>query len=304
MITANDIKVPLDVAPENRQTYIDNYLRVTQNTGRLMLFAGDQKVEHLNQDFYGQGISSEDNNPEHMFQIASQARIGAFATQLGLIARYGMDYSNIPYIVKLNSKTNFVKTSQKDPMSAQCFGIEQIVEFKENNNLNIAGVGYTLYIGSEFESEMLKEAAGIIYQAHKQGLLAIIWAYPRGKAVTDERSPEIIAGAAGIGACLGTDFVKLNAPKRENVNPAEALKQVTLAAGRTKVVCAGGSSEDPQTFLQILYDQIHTGGTSGNATGRNIHQKPLDEAVRFCNAIAAITFDDKTVDEAMTVYRA
>lgn len=40
----------------------------------------------------------------------------------------------------------------------------------------------------------------------------------------------------------------------------------------------------------------------GNATGRNIHQKPLDEAVRMCNAIYAITIEDATVEEALMIY--
>jgi DhnA family fructose-bisphosphate aldolase class Ia len=41
---------------------------------------------------------------------------------------------------------------------------------------------------------------------------------------------------------------------------------------------------------------------SGNATGRNIHQKSLKEAVRMCNAIYAITVDGETVNEAMKIY--
>lgn len=45
-----------------------------------MLMAGEQKVEHLKEDFYGSGIALEDANPEHLFRIASQARIGVFAT--------------------------------------------------------------------------------------------------------------------------------------------------------------------------------------------------------------------------------
>jgi len=74
-----------------------------------MLFAGDQKVEHLNDDFYGEEVPEGDADPEHLFKIASQAKIGVFATQLGLIARYGMDYKNVPYLVKVNSKTNLVE---------------------------------------------------------------------------------------------------------------------------------------------------------------------------------------------------
>ena len=73
-----------------------------------MLFAGDQKIEHLNKDFYGKGIAKEDNNPEHLFRIASKATIGGFAAQYGMITHYGRDYKNINYIVKLNSKTNLV----------------------------------------------------------------------------------------------------------------------------------------------------------------------------------------------------
>lgn len=298
----NDIIIPLDVLAENKELYVKNYQTATQNSGRLMLFAGDQKIEHLNTDFYGNGITPEDNNPEHLFKIASQSRIGAFATQLGLIAHYGMDYPNIPYIVKLNSKTNLVKSTQADPKSNRMVDVDSVIEFRDNSKLNIVGVGYTLYIGSEYETDMLAEAAQIVYRAHRMGLITIIWCYPRGKAVPDEKSPEIVAGAAGIAACLGTDFVKVNAPKKEGINSAELLKQATVAAGRTKLVCAGGSSSDVKTFLTSLYEQIHAGGAMGNATGRNIHQKPFIEAVKFCNAIAAITIDDKGVDEALAIY--
>jgi fructose-bisphosphate aldolase/6-deoxy-5-ketofructose 1-phosphate synthase len=80
------------------------------------------------------------------------------------------------------------------------------------------------------------------------------------------------------------------------------LKEATLAAGRTKVVCAGGSSVDVATFLTQLWEQIHIGGASGNATGRNIHQKSLDEAVRMCNAIYAITVDEANIEEALKIY--
>jgi len=299
-MSAFTVKAPLDVAPEFRSTYQKNMSTVTQDSGHIMLFAGDQKVEHLNNDFFGDGISQEDNNPEHMFAIASKARIGAFASQFGLIARYGMDYRNIPYIVKLNSKTNLVKTTQKDPLSDWWYNVGDILELKKTSGLNIVGVGYTVYLGSEFESQMLQQAAISTYVAHYSGLMSIIWMYPRGKAVLDEKDPHIIAGAAGVGAALGADFVKVNYPQADS--PAESLQEAVASAGRTKVICAGGEKEDVSTFLQTLHDQIHIGGTGGNATGRNIHQRPLDEAVTFANAIAAITFDNTTVEKALTIY--
>ena len=302
-IKANDVIVPLDVPKTVQENYIKNYLEITRESGRLMLFAGDQKVEHLNDDFYGKDIHPDDSDPEHLFRIASQADIGVFATQFGLIARYGRDYPDISYLVKLNSKANLVKTSQSDPFSNQWIDVKQVADFQQNSGLKILGVGYTIYLGSQFEAEMLRQAAQIIYNAHHHGLITVLWIYPRGMAVADEKNPHLIAGATGVAACMGSDFVKVNYPKKQGYESKEIFKEVVLAAGRTKVVCAGGSSVDVESFLQRLHDQIFISGASGNATGRNIHQKSLEEAIRMCNSVYAITIDGKTVEEALKIYQ-
>ena len=295
--------VPFSVPEERRATYIENFELATQGSDNLMLFAGDQKVEHLNDDFFGVGIAPDDNDPVHMFEIASKSKIGVFATQFGLIARYGADFPKVPYIVKLNSKTHLVKTSQRDPISRSWYEVKDILDLKKNSGLQILGIGYTVYLGSEYESEMFKEAARLIKGAQENGLLSILWMYPRGKAVIDEKDSHLIAGAAGVAACLGVDFVKVNAPKGEGMTSAEALKEAVVACGRTKLICAGGGNMDPEKFLSDLYDQIHIAGASGSATGRNIHQKKLDEAIRFCNAISAITIEGKSVQEAVNIFK-
>lgn len=299
---AKDLIVPLDVPGECRSKYIQNYLKITRGSGRLMLFAGDQKVEHLNDDFLGPGIDKEDGDPEHLFRIAAGAKIGVFAAQLGLIARFGMDYPEVPYLVKLNSKTNLIKTSQVEPQSSQWLDIEQVVDFKEQSDLEILGVGYTVYLGSEHEAEMLREAAQLVFKAHSHGLVTVLWMYPRGKAVKDEKDPHLIAGAAGVAATLGSDFAKVNYPQKAGQSSAEIFKEAVRAAGRTKVVCAGGESTDARAFLQRLHDQIHISGAAGNATGRNIHQRSLEEAVRLCNAIYAVTVEDAEVEDALKIY--
>jgi fructose-bisphosphate aldolase/6-deoxy-5-ketofructose 1-phosphate synthase len=301
-ITRDDVIVPLDVPRGMRETYIDNYLEITKSSGRLMLFAGDQKVEHLNDDFCGEGIHPDDNSPEHLFKIADQSRIGVFAAQMGLIARYGMDYPKVPYLIKLNSKTDLVKTAQDDPVSLQWFDLEQVMDFKENSGLNILGVGFTVYLGSEYETDLLLQAAQLVYNAHMNGLISVLWMYPRGKAVKDEKDPHLIAGAAGVAACLGTDFAKVNYPKKEGFESKEVFKEAILAGGRTKVVCAGGSSGSVDKFLQQLHEQIHVSGAAGNATGRNVHQKSLPEAIRMCNAVFAVTVEDATVEDALKIY--
>ncbi|MBP5475198.1 MAG: aldolase [Methanomicrobium sp.] len=302
MTIESDIVIPADVPKNAEAKYKENYKLITGGSGRLMLFAGDQKTEHLNDDFYGADIHPDDADPEHMFRIASGSRVGVFASQLGLIARYGKSYPNVPYLVKINSKTHLVKTDQKDPLSTQLWTVQQVVDLRESSKLKIAAVGYTIYLGSEYEGVMLSQAAQIINEAHKHGLVVVLWIYPRGKAVKNEKDAHLIAGAAGTAAALGADFVKVNPPKEEGKDSAELLKEAVKAAGRTKLVCAGGSSTSAEKFLSQLYAQIHTGGASGNATGRNIHQKSLDEAIRMCNAISAITMDNADVAAALKIY--
>ncbi len=299
----SDIKIPLDVPRAMRDAYTSNYNLITAGSGRLMLFAGDQKIEHLNDDFFGAGIAEDDADPEHLFRIASKAKIGVLAAQLGLIVRYAEDYPSVPYLVKMNSKSHLVNVAQKDPVSPQLWSVEQIVNIAEESGIKIAGVGYTIYLGSENEADMLAEAAQIINDAHFYGLVSVLWIYPRGKAVGYEKDPHLIAGATGVAACLGSDFVKVNAPKKDGKSSPELLKEAVRAAGRTKLVCAGGSTTTEEKFLSELYDQIHVGGASGNATGRNIHQKSLDDAVKFCNAIYAITVENKSVSDALALLK-
>ncbi len=295
----NNFAIPLDVPYSKQHTYRTHLELITQNTGRLMLMAGDQKVEHLNDDFAGPHIAKDDADPEHLFRIASRARIGAFATQLGLIARYGPDYPGIPYLVKLNAKTNLIPAVDKDPQSLQWQTLEQVIRLRKEAGIQITGVGYTIYPGSHYEARMLTEAARLVFEAHQQGLLAVIWVYPRGQHVKNERDPHLIAGATGLAACLGADFAKVNPPEGD-LSP---LQEAVRAAGRTRVICAGGRESSAEDFLQHLHDQIHVAGTAGNATGRNIHQRPLEEAIRFTNAIAAITFDDAPVAKTISIYQ-
>lgn len=302
-LTHDEVRVPVDVLPEARETYIENYLKATRNTGRLMLFACDQKVEHLNKDFYGEGIDASDLDPEHLFHIADEGVVGVMAAQRGLVAQYAADYPQINYLVKMNSKTNLVKTDQDDPYSPQLYELDAVLAMREAG-VNIVGVGYTIYLGSEYESTMMAEAGELIAEAHANGLITVLWIYPRGKAVKDEKSAETIAGAAGVALCLGSDFVKVNPPvATEEATSAENLHIASVAAGRCGLVCAGGSKADATEFLSNLYDQIHVGGACGNATGRNIHMRSLDEAVRLTNAISAITLADASVEEAEAVFR-
>ncbi len=299
MKISSDIFIPADVPALHERDYRENMDAITHGSGNLMLFACDQKIEHLNEDFYGKGIPAESNDPERLFKIASLGRIGAFASQLGLIARWGKKYNNVNYIVKINSKSNLVKTEQRDPMSSLLWSVNNVISFKKNSKLAVRGIGLTLYLGSEYESEMLAQTAQAIFDAHQAGLVTVVWMYPRGIAVTDEHDGALIAGAAGVAHALGTDFAKINPPTPSHKKTtAQWLAVAAQAAGNTKLICSGGKTVNEKKFLQELHDQIHIGKTAGNATGRNIHGHTLEKAIAMTKAISAITIDGKTVKEA------
>ncbi len=285
------IQPPLDVPGDMRSTYLKNFNLITKNSGRLFLFAGDQRVEHLNDDFFGSDIAPDDATPEHLFKIASSSRIGVFATQLGYIAKFGKKYPHIPYAVKLNSKSNLVTEEHHDPFSAAWYDVRQVVEFARQTKLNIPAVGYTVYVGSSYESAMLREAAQIVLEAHKTGLIAILWMYPRGKSVGDRFSAHTIAGAVNVGSALGADFVKINRPLPEDHN---ALQEITAAGEGTAILFAGGDNMSAGQLLRLIHEEVNGTGISGAAVGRNLHQRPLHEAVALANAIAGVVYDGQT----------
>ena len=308
-LMATKYHVPADVPDELIETFIDNMDAATCGTGKMNLFACDQKIEHLNDDFYdgGNKIPLSSNDPEHLFEIGAKAHaegtIGVLAGQLGLISQYARDYPELPYLVKLNSKSHMVGTSQRDPVSQALWDLDDVASLL-HNGINVVGIGYTVYIGSEYEHEMLTEAATFIRQAHEMGMISVVWMYPRGKAVTDEKDPQLISGAAGVAGCLGADFAKVNYPRAfEGMTQAESLGVAAEAAGRCGIICSGGGSLPPEEFLDRLVQQMQVSGCRGAATGRNIHQKGTEDAVRMTAACKAVICDGAGLEEALEIYR-
>lgn len=298
-----NIQIPLSVPKEKRSEYEKNWQLLTKGTGNLLLIAGDQKIEHLNDDFFGPKIAPEDNDPEHLFRITSASDGGVLATQLGLITRYGQNYWNMPYIVKINGKTHLGPNEEKDS-SKPLWKVKDVLEFKKQSGLKIAAIGYTLYLGGKYEAKMMKEAARAIFQAHQAGLLTVLWMYPRGKNIKEE-DIHTIAGGAGVAACLGADFAKVKYPyyAKDKKAAAKAFQEAIVAAGHTKLICVGGSKQGANSLLNFLDLQLNTSGSAGLAIGRNLHQRSLEEATRLARALSAMIFKKVNYKEALSIYQ-
>lgn len=276
---------PANVPEEKKEQFLKNKEIFTKDH-HPFLFAVDHKIEHLNADFYGPSIPESSNNIKNIFKIAQQGGSDALVTHLGLINQWGPEFPDLNYVVKLNGKTNLISTKNKEPISRALWTVENVTTLQKQSGLNICGVAYTIYLGSDQEHVMMQEAAQIVFEAHQQGLLAFIFAYPRGKYVDKAQNhPDLVSGAAGVAASLGADFVKLVIPYQNKQVNNKAIKAAVEAAGKTSIVFAGGPIADKELFLDKLKKACKKYPTIGFAVGRNIFQLPTDQAIDFSGQI-------------------
>ena len=234
-----------------------------------MYLAYDHGLEHGPLDLLGKSI-----DPDYVLRIAVEGKYNAVVLQKGVAEKYYGPYKNkIPLILKLNGKTKLVSG---DPISAQVCSVKEAID------LGAKAVGYTVYLGSEHESEMLKDFGKIEEEAHKAGLPLIGWMYPRGKNVTNETSPEITAYAARLGLELGADIVKI-----KYCGSKECFQKAVESAGKTKVVLSGGPKVSQEEFLEIVKN-IMAAGAIGVAVGRNVWQDA--EPLKITQEIRNIVF--------------
>ena len=279
--------IPATVPQDKQKEFIANYKRIVNEHNKLLLFAVDHKIEHMHDDFVGPDFVEEIQTTEHIFAIANNLPCGALATHLGLIARHAQAYKNISYIVKMNAKTHAVPKSAKDPFSKSLWTIDDVMQLKRQG-INIAGIGYVLYVGSEFEASMLQEAAQLIMQAHAQGLVTIIWAYARGKHISNEHAGQIIAGAAGVAHSIGADFIKLQNPMHADGSiDFASLPMIQAAAGNSGIIFAGGALENPEILQQRISSYMKA-GIAGVAVGRNLFQLPTKTAQERSKELATL----------------
>jgi class I fructose-bisphosphate aldolase len=173
-----------------------NLNKILRNKKALFL-AYDQGLEHGPTDFNDKNV-----NPDYIIKIAKKGKYTGIIFQKGIAEKYKTEIkkSRIPLILKLNGKTNLLKG---EPISRQLCSIDEAIK------LGAKAVGYTIYIGSQHESIMMKEFENIERQAHKKKIPVIAWIYPRGKNINNKKKSELMAYAARTGLEIGADIVKI-----------------------------------------------------------------------------------------------
>lgn len=250
---------------------MNNCLSSVLKDGKALFLAYDHGLEHGPIDLTGQSI-----DPAYVINIAKQGGCTGFICQQGIAYHYHreIEESGVPLIIKLNGKTNLYKG---EAYSSQNCDVETA------KYLGAKAVGYTIYPGSMREYKMFEEFGDIVEDAHKEGLAALAWIYPRGQNIKNEEAPEIIAYAARIGVELGADLVKI-----KYSGSKESFSKAVEAAGRAKVVLSGGPKVSEEQFIKIISD-VMSAGAIGAAVGRNIFQSK--EPLGLINKIKKIIWE-------------
>jgi fructose-bisphosphate aldolase, class I len=241
--------------------------------GRTLILAYDQGLEHgPSEDFDNRNV-----DPQFIVDIANKGGFTALALQKGTAEKY---YDGkTPLILKLNGKSALTKA---EPISRQHCSVEYAEQ------LGAKAVGYTIFLGSGHESEMVREFGMIQEEAHVRGMAAVLWVYPRGTGVPGDTKPEIVAYAARAGLELGADIVKI-----KYSGDASTFAWAVKAAGRAKVVMSGGpKTPTDEAFLSQVRGTMEAGG-AGLAVGRNVWQHP--EPLKIAEELKKVIFETQPV---------
>jgi len=258
---------------------MDKFLR----NGRGLLLAYDQGFEHGPSDFDAKNV-----DPAYIIDVARRSQVfTGIILQKGIAERYyprhqapGTGNQLPPLIIKLNGKTAFHQG--EEPFAPLVCTVAEAIE------LGASAVGYTVYVGSEYEAKMTRTLGDIVRECNHRRIPTIAWMYLRGKHISDPHDRQKLAYAARLALELGADAVKLQFTLGDNQDQdIKDLVWIVQNAGKCKVFISGGSKIPDDQVLQLA-KVVKTARAAGMAVGRNIWQR--DNPIEFAKQVAEIIY--------------
>jgi len=262
--------------------------------GQLLVLPIDQGIEHGPVNFF---VNPAAKHPRFQYELAKRGGFSAIAVHYGLASKYLHEYAgDVPLILKINGKTNI--PSDDDALSRLTATVDDAVR------IGADAIGYTLFVGSPRQDDDFQQLTDVRQSCERYGMPLIVWAYPRGSAINVKGGRDsfyAVDYASRLAMELGADIVKVNMPKFDPVNdknaPApyntlqisleEAFTQVVQSAGNAFVLVSGGSKLSDEDMLDKVRMSFKAGAT-GLIFGRNMWQRPMDEALEITAKVKAI----------------
>jgi len=282
-------------------------------TGYVSILPVDQGIEHSAAASFAPNPQYFD--PANIVKLAVEGGCNAVATTFGVLGIVSRSYAHkIPFIVKLNHNELLTLPNQFDQVM---FGSVQ-----QAYDLGAAGVGATIYFGSEQSTRQIQEVSEAFAEAHEMGLFTVLWCYLRNSGFkvegTDYHTAADLTGQADhIGVTIEADIIKQKLPT--NNGGYNALKgygktsplvydhlttdnPIDLARwqvangymGRIPLINSGGESKGATDMAEAVRTAVinKRAGGIGLISGRKAFQRPMTEGVELLNAIQDVYLDE------------
>lgn len=277
-------------------------------TGYVSILPIDQGIEHSG------GASFAKNpiyfDPENLARLAVEGGCNAIASTLGVLGSVSRKFAHkIPFIVKINHNELLTLPNKFDQIMFA--NVHQAWE------LGAAGVGATIYFGSEESGRQIVEVSEAFSQAHELGMFTVLWCYLRSPGFKTDKDYHVSADLTGqanhLGVTIEADIIKQKLP--ENNGGYKAVQQsdsgygklderiyselttdhpidlcryqvANCYMGRAGLINSGGASgsNDMQDAVTTAVINKRAGGM-GLISGRKAFQRPMNEGIELLNAI-------------------
>jgi len=281
-------------------------------TGYLSILPVDQGIEHSAAASFAPNPQYFD--PANIVKLAIEGGCNAVASTFGVLGAVSRRYVHrIPFIVKMNHNELLTYPNKFDQVM---FGsVEQAYD------LGAAGVGATIYFGSEESTRQIQEISEAFYRAHELGMFTVLWCYLRNPAfkkdgVDYHTAADLTAQANHIGVTIEADIIKQKLPTvnggynaLEGYGKTSKLVYETLTTdhpidlcrwqvancymGRIGLINSGGESKGASDMAEAVRTAVINKRAAGVGliSGRKAFQRPTSEGVELLNAIQDVYLD-------------
>lgn len=206
---------------------------------------------------------------------------GLFVTRGVLRSAVDPD-GNTPIILRVSGATSVVGQDLANEVITT--SIEEIIR------LNVAAVGLSIFVGSDYEKETLENLALLVNDCEDYGI-PVMAVTAVGKEL-EKRTARFLALSCRIAAELGAKIVK-------TYYCAEDFDKVTHGCPVPVVIAGGPKCETELEVFDFVYDGMQKGAIGVNL-GRNVWQNP--HPVAMMRALNGVIHDQLTPKQAFDLF--
>lgn len=273
-------------------------------TGYVSILPVDQGIEHSGGASFAPNPAYFD--PAKICELAIEGGCNGVASTFGVLGAVSRKYAHkIPFIVKLNHNEMLTYPNKFDQV--------MYASVKDAFNLGAAGVGATIYFGSDEGTRQIQEVTEAFSYAHELGMFTVLWCYLRNSSFKTDKdyhaSADLTGQANHIGVTLEADIVKQKQPENNGGynaikfgkthkkvydelttdNPIDLTRYqiANCYMGRIGLINSGGASGGDSDLAQAVRTAVinKRAGGMGLISGRKAFQRPMNEGVELLNAI-------------------